>query len=55
MDGETIIIDADEGFVVEPHEDEFRITPPGYRRLGLTFYQATQAMDEVRKLPESLS
>ncbi|NLH87368.1 MAG: hypothetical protein GX460_04085 [Firmicutes bacterium] len=58
VDGETIIIDADEGFVVvEPHEDEFRDYASRILKTGgQTFYQATQAiMDEVRKPPESLS
>ena len=58
VDGESIIVDADNGTVIlEPYEDELkeyasRILKAGHQ----TFYQATQAiMHDVRKPPESLS
>jgi len=58
VDGEMIIVDADEGIViVEPHEDESRDYASRILKSGgQTFYQATQAiMDQARKPPESLS
>lgn len=58
VDGETIIVDADNGLViVEPHEDEFRDYVSRILKTGgQTFYQATKAiMEEARRPPESLS
>lgn len=58
VDGETIILDADDGLViVEPREDEFRDYASRILKTGdQTFYQATRTiMDEARKPPESLS